>query len=469
MRAGRATLLAGALAVATQGRVSANEDADLDRIPAELGGEPASTTPASPAEHAPSHLSRKLFAEDAFAAASPGRSIPVPFPLPLSYWQNRTSFDALLQWSPRQTITVTFSNRINLIEQDTLQFLSRQTIRNDLREAYLSWEPAVGAFLEAGRINIRSGVALGYNPTDFFRTRTLVGQASLDPSTLRQNRLGTLLVRGQKIWGNGSASIAFAPKVTHPSRIVDESRVGVDPRFDATNANHRVLATLGLDIHDVSPQLFGYYQRDRSKLGLSVSRTFGDAVVAYAEWAGGKEQNLVARAFAYAQETEGLPPDAPLPLTAQTDSRFRNDFAGGASWTIASKLTLNLEYHFHQAGLDRQDWQNWFDGVSGLPGATSQLWYVRAYAADQQEPTSRHQVFVRAAWPRAIFTHLDLSGFAFVDLYAGSTLAQLAASYYLSDVFTLAVYGTMNAGPARSERGSLPQFGSTIIQVVMYL
>jgi len=65
---------------------------------------------------------------------------------------------------------------------------------------YLTWEPAASTYLEAGRINLRNGAALGFNPTDFLKTRTLVGQASLDPSAARQNRLGTAMVRGQKIW-----------------------------------------------------------------------------------------------------------------------------------------------------------------------------------------------------------------------------------------------------------------------------
>jgi hypothetical protein len=469
----RITLLATALVATWPPEVSADENQDLDLIPSEIRDQPAKPiTTAPPGEPAPKRLHAKPFIEDALALAGPARTVPVPYPLPLSDWQNRTSFDLYLQWTPWRPLTITISNRLNLIEQDNLSFWSRHTVRNDLREAYLSWEVATNTFLEAGRINIRNGTALGYNPTDFFRARTLVGQASLDPSTIRQNRLGTLMARAQKIWAGGSASIAFAPKVAHASRIFDDSRIGIDPSFDTTNAAYRGLATLSLDVGAWSPQLLGYYERDRSKLGLGVSRAFGDAVVAYAEWAGGKESNLIARSFAYAQTTEGLPPDAPLPLPTDTGSAFRNDLAAGASWTIGSKVTLNLEYHFHQAGFTRQDWQDWFDvgsSAASPPALADQLWYIRGYAADQQEPNSRHQVFLRVAWPRAILSHLDLAGFALVDLYAGSTLAQLAASYYLSDVWTFAVYGAMNAGPARSERGSLPRFGSVILQVVAYL
>jgi hypothetical protein len=192
--------------------------------------------------------------------------------------------------------------------------------------------------------------------------------------------------------------------------------------------------------------------------------------VTYLEWAGGWEKTLIERGFAYGQETGTIPLGAPLILPTDSQSAFRNDAAAGASWTIASKITLNLEYHFHQSGFTQQDWRNWFDYGSGGTGqAIAELWYIRAYAADSQEPATRHQIFVRADWPRAFTSKLQFSGFAFVDLYDGSTLVQIVASYYPSDAWTVALYGSANAGAPRSERGSMPQFGSALLQVVRYL
>jgi hypothetical protein len=146
--------------------------------------------------------------------------------------------------------------------------------------------------------------------------------------------------------------------------------------------------------------------------------------------------------------------------------------AAGASWTIARKLTLNVEYHFHQSGFTRQDWRNWFDlgsAPGSPPAAVALLWYLRGYAGDQQEPASRHQLFVRADWPRAAGSQVALSGFALVDLLDGSTLAQALLSYFPSDAWTLALYGALSVGAARSERGSLPQWGNVVLQIARYL
>jgi hypothetical protein len=462
--------LAGLAAALASANAMADEDKDLDLIPSTVSGAPAAPpapAAASPTPETPATVRAKIYAEDAFTAWSAARAIPVPYPSSTADWQNRTSLDAVVDWRPWRRLTLHLSDRVNAIEQSDLAISSRQTIRNDLREAYASWEPARNSYVEAGRINVRDGVALGFNPTDFFKTRTLVGQASLDPSVLRQNRLGTLMVRAQQIWNGGSASVAFAPKLADPSPVSGSDPLGLDPRFDATNAASRVLCTLSFDVADLSPQLLGYLEEYRSKVGVNLTRPIGDAVVAYAEWAGGPEQGLIARANGYGQTTGTLPRGAPVLPPAGTSRTFGNDLALGASWTIATKLTLNVEYHLHEGGFSRDDWRSWFD--LGAAGAAAPLWYVRAYAQDQQEPVTRHQGFARLDWPDAIVRNLELSGFAFVDLLDGSVLTQAAASYYVSDAWTVAAYGTANLGAGRTERGSFPQAASGIVQVVHYL
>jgi len=473
-RAARA-LAAASVALATFASRTAAAD-DVDLIPQgvlDAPPVPPSVEPRVDASPPRSSVRARLFLEDGLTLSSAPQHVPVPYPATLARdWQNRSSFDASAQWQPWKPITFTLSDRLNVFEQDRQAIVSANTIRNDLREASVAWEPASNMYLEAGRINVRNGAALGYNPTDFFKTRTLVGQASLDPSVIRQNRLGTLMVREQTIWSGGSASVAFAPKVADPSPINGGEPVGVDPHFAATNASNRVLCTLNLDLLDLSPQLLGYFELHRSKIGANISRTFGDAVVVYAEWASGLEANLAARANAFGRATQDLPANAPTVPPTATSSLFRNDVATGFSWTIATRLTLDLEYHFHQAAFTRADWQNWFNLGSALNAParlTNALWYVRGYANDQQEPMTQQQVFVRASWPRAFVTELELTAFAFVDLLDASALTQLSANYYLSDAWTASAYLSANLGQARSERGSLPQRANVIFQVTRYL
>jgi len=448
----------------------AAEDSDLDRIP-NLPSAPSSSpssspsTPPSPA-HPPSHA--RLYLENALTVATL-RDPVVPFPPPPpDRWQNRTSADLIADWRARQSLKLALSDRIDVYASEHQTWWSRATVRNELREAYASWEPRARTYLEAGRINVRNGVALGFNPTDVFRPRTLVGQASLDPSVLSRNRLGTVMVRAQAILDRGALSLIYAPKLFEPSPI-GGNPIGVDPRIDATNAAHRLLASASGNAGDTSVQMLAYLERRRSKLGLALTRPLGDSVVTYAEWTLGYEADLIARAIEYGRQTGTLPPNAPPPIPADPALAWRNDVAAGASWAIATRLTLNLEYHFHQGALDGEDWARWFAAGRANPLLAPELWYIRGYAADQLEPASQHNAFVRVAWPNAALDNLEVDAFAFVNLRDGSTLTQASASYAMSDRWTFMLLLSANLGTPQSERGSLPQGSSAIVELVLYL
>lgn len=450
-------LVAGVAAAAPQ-----PEDDDLDRIPKDLP-DTTQSVPAPPPRH---DLAFKLYVEDA-AMLGDRRDVVVPFPSPAPYdRQNRTSVDLALQWRPASRLELVLSDRVDVIEQEAMELWSRQTIRNALREAYVSWEAIERGYLELGRINVREGAALGFNPTDFLRAHTLVGQASLDPSVLRLNRLGTLMVRAQIIGDGWSASALYAPRLADPSPIQSDA-LGVDPRFDATNGAHRGVGEVSTSVGDVSAQLLVHLESRRSQLGVNLTRPLGGSVIAYAEWAGGFDHSLIERAIEYGRETGTLPPTAPAPIATDTARSFRNDAAIGGSWTIATKLTVNAEYHLHQGGFSQSAWDHWFSTGMTMPALAGELWYVRGYANDQLEPVTRHQLFVRVDWPKA-WDHVELSGFAFVSLYDGSVLSQLSAAYYASDAWTATFSLGANLGTSRSERGSFPTMASGIVEVVRY-
>jgi hypothetical protein len=396
--------------------------------------------------------------------------VPLPPPAPAN-WRNRTSLDATDQWSLAEHVDLALSDRFNLREENDYEFPSRQILRNDFREGYITWQPMAQNYLEAGRINLRNGVALGFNPTDFFKTRTQVDLASLDPSVIREDRLGTVMLRGQSILSGGTASIAFAPKFYAPTRLVAGSQPGISPMFDRTNAADRVLLSAGYDVADLSPQALFYHERNQTRLGLNVTRPVGQSVIAYAEWAGGRQSNLITDAVSFGKTTGTLPASAPVLPPTNVDKSFRNDLALGFSWTSAEKITLNLEYHYHQAGLSGTDLQRWFAvgaAQRNNPNVTSELWFIRGYASDQQEPLTRQQVFLRADWVDAFTSDLELTAFAYLNLYDGSSLTQLGANYYLSNAWTIGAYLSANLGSPRSERGSFAQAGSAIVQLIRY-
>ena len=440
---------------------AAQENGDLDRIPANLPDQPAASQPASNAHG-------KYYAEDAFALSSARGALAVAVPPPPSSdWSNRTSLDAYDQWSLDKTLSFTFSDSLNLTEADGIGFPA-EAARNDLREAYFTWEPVTQTFLEFGRINFKNGIALGFNPTDFFKTRSAVAQASADPSAMRGDRLGTLMLRAQTIWDGGTATFVYAPKLQTPRPIVGTAPSWIDPSFDQTNTANRFLFAVNLEVGDFSPQALVYHESGRTKLGLNLSHPIGQSVIAYGEWTGGNAPDLIAQAIAFGKATGTLPAAAPVLPPTSASRAFQNDLAVGASWTSEAKVTLNFEYHFHQAGFSSEDWRGWFALGGTNPTLGPELWYVRGYASDQQQPMSRHQIFWRADWQDAFVTDLELSGISFVNLTDGSGMAQISADYYLSNAWTVGLYVGGTFGGRRSEWGSLPGASSAIFQVVRY-
>lgn len=446
------------------------DDKDLDLIPdAVMADErPAARTDASKS-------ATKIYLEEALTLPGYRNRFIVPPPASSSVhpdWKNRLSLDLRTERPLTEELSGTFSGRLNLYHQEGASFESRHDVRHDFREGYLTWRPSRESFFDFGRVNMKNGVALGFNPTDFFKTGAVVDRVSEDPSVLRETRLGVFMLRGQTVWEGGNATLAYAPDIHDRGRAYATDNRSFDPGFDRTNAEHRLLGKASFDLaKDLAPEILIYHEGDRNKLGLNLTRGIGDAVTVYGEWSGGRRAALVEEAYRDGIKTGLFPSATARLMPGDRDESFMNDLAIGASYATASKVTTNVEYHYHEAGMSRQDWRYWFDtgrSVSGNAGARSQLWQIRNYAADRQEPLSQHSLFLRAEWQDAFVPDLTLSGLANLNPYDRSALLQLSADYHWSDAWTFGLRGTGNLGAGNSERGSATQFGSLVLKAIRY-
>src|SRR5215468_4312063 len=443
------------------------ENDDLDKIP--------NPQPSADAEHAQSRNgNQRLYVENVFTGSTDRSTLFVPVPQSTaSAWQDRLFVDVRREWRAGRRLTLTFSDRLNVRAENDLAFPTRQNVINDWREGFVSWEVSDNSYVDAGRINLKSGAALGFNPTDFFKTRAVVEPLSSDPSVLREDRLGTLMLRAQRIWTGGAMTVAFAPAVSQISPIYSDSNLpSVGPSFDRTNARARLLVKGSINVAaDFSPEMLVYHEGDRTRFGLNFTRGIGQNVVVYAEWAGGAEPSVIDDALAYGRDTRVLPVGVPSVLPDDSASTFREDLSVGGSLSTKPKLTLNVEYHFHQAGFDKRDWERWFmvgEGTTSASLAARELWFIRSYALDRQDPLTRHSLFARADWVDAFIRHLELTGFVNMDLYDQSSQAQLAADYFASSTWTVGVQASLNVGGAGSDFGSLSQRGSVLLKLARY-
>jgi hypothetical protein len=442
----------------------ADDNLDLDRIPME--------TEAAPP--VPTTSKNVSYIGEAFSLSGVRSNLVVPLPPPEpASWENWLFLDTRNEWRLGDAWRLDYSARLNFIASNILLFPSHENVLNEMRELFVQWQPDPTTWIEVGRINVRNGVALGYNPTDFFRPRTVIDPLTADPSVLREDRLGTLMVSIQSLWRYGSIQVAYAPRVTLPTAIyTQQDEPSFDPMLDRTNAQDRFLAKASLNIADAfNPEVLFYHAGTRSQIGANFTAPAGHDTVLYLEWAGGVRSDLITDAFQYGQTTGTLPPGVTLLLPNNPNASFMNEVAVGASYATPNRMTFNLEYHFFQAGFSAANWSDWVAASAQhgfIPGVNSALWYIRSYAQDQQEPVARHHAFLRYDWQDAFIKDLEVTALASIDLQDGSGFVQATLAYNLSRAWTLSVLASGAYGGRTSDFGSVPVAETLLLRAARY-
>ncbi|MBI5721332.1 MAG: hypothetical protein HZC37_26980 [Burkholderiales bacterium] len=300
---------------------------------------------------------------------------------------------------------------------------------NTLKEAHLSWQVRDDRIVDLGRVNARHGVATGYNPTDFFRAGAIRSPVSVDPGSLKKNRLGSVMLRAQNLWRGGSFTALVSPKLAE--RATTEP---FNPDFGATNNRLRWLVALGQQLtEDLNPQWLAYGgEGEATQLGFNLTTLLGDASVAFVEWSGGRSRKQLAQA-----------------LNTADDAAWRNRLAVGLTHTTASKLSLTLEYDHNSAALDRAHWNAL---MRGAPAAYLQY---RNWTQNAQELPTRQALGAYALWQDALVQRLDLNAMVRINLADRSHLVWLEARYHL-DRADLAWQWQVQSGRAGSEFGAAP-------------
>ena len=343
----------------------------------------------------------------------------------------RLSVDLLFDKKLSPELRGVLSDRLDLNHQS--EVLGQQTL-NSLKEAYLSWQPQSDRVLDVGRINVRYGAAMGYNPTDFFREGANRAITSLDPNAIRENRMGTVMLRGQTLWTGGSLSAILAPKVADAPSNADWSA-----DFGATNNRNRwMLAASQQLANNVNPQFVLYGDaRQPVQMGVNLAMLLNDATVAHIEWSGGRQKSLLAQA---------LPGSPGVPQ----DEAFRNRLATGLTYTTASKLSITAEYHYNGAAVDEAVW-NALRSSSMLDYAS-----YRQLIEEQLDLTTRRAAFLRASWQDAFINKLDLTAMLRYNLDDHSKLSWLEARYRF-DKSEIALQWQLASGDDSSEFGAMAQ------------
>lgn len=235
-----------------------------------------------------------------------------------------------------------------------------------LREAYLTRASTRGS-VDIGRITVRDGVAIGFNPSDVFRAGSLLARRTNDPARLRESRVGVVATRFQHTFDGSEIAAMLVPEIHD-----DRSPGWYSPRWDSVN-DGRAQAYFKYTpprLGDLYTSLIWHHARGAGNTwGFNASSTLGASTVAYLEYA----------------RADLVPMSALLGADAPRERRGTTQVAVGISVTTASRLTTTLEYDFNDAGLDRAEWSGAWRAASPalVAGALAE-------AAFRQDPIGRH-------------------------------------------------------------------------------
>jgi len=317
-----------------------------------------------------------------------------------------------------------FSDRLDAVSPEE----SERSTTNSLRELHFSWRGADNnqAF-DVGRINVRYGPAYGYNPTDFFRDGAVRSASSPDPFALRENRLGTAMVRYQRFWAGGSTSIVLAPKLSD-----EPSRSAFAADFGSTNRRHRFLVDVTGKFSDrASGQLLLFSQQGvGAQVGLSGTALLSDAVVVHGEVTHGRDLQLLS---------------SPVDGTASRATRTRG--SAGLTYTTPVGVAVTAEYQYNGFAPTDEQWESMGTSRSATLGSLLEL------ARQRQDNASRGAWLVYASqkglpgWKAADLTAFvrvnanDRSRFAWVELRHHWPRADVAVQWRTSRGRALSEFG----------------------------
>jgi hypothetical protein len=335
----------------------------------------------------------------------------------------RVSLDVAYRKMLSQDWEVVFSDRL-----DMLWSPQREEV-NTLKEAYVDWRKDDAFIVDAGRINQRLGVAFGYNPTDVFKSDAIRDVISESPDSLRSDRLGVAMLRGQYLWSDGSLTGIVAPKIAS-----QPSDAPLSPDFGATNNDSRWLL-MGNQrlIGSFSPQWLIFGTGNGSPhVGLNLTAGIGDSTILYLEWSAGNERSQ----FDAANGTNG-------------GSTFKNKASIGMTYTTSFNISVTLEYEFDQAALSAEEERHEI--------ATDPLGYAQylSYSSLMQENAARQAYFVYVSWNKFLSANSDLRFFARRAPADQSTMLWMQFVYKFKNV-DISIERDLYHGSAFSAYGASP-------------
>ncbi|MCJ8335149.1 MAG: hypothetical protein MJH10_12995 [Epibacterium sp.] len=362
-------------------------------------------------------------------------------------------------------VSLTFNLRARADWTEGQNFELDEDFNFDVQELALSFALGTHGNLQLGRINLRNGVATGFNPTDWFRDNSLVVTGSAAAADRRNERLGVVAVTGTTTLGRSLLQLGYRPEISAGSNSFWTGMDSVGLGLDRTNATEAGFVKFTPDLGtNLSVTANALVLDGQPGVGLELSGTIGDNLVLYAEVMGQRRRSLAAEALTDGVGSATLRAD----LGANEAIGWHGQSALGLNWALPQKwvgvrdISLTFEHHFNGAGLSSAQIATLSSASDADAAAAGALYGL---ANRRQDPLARQQLFARLAW-NDVWNDADLSMLAFYVPADGSGLGQVALDVPITQAATLTLRAVHSFGGSTSVYGANPNKSSLQAAVI---
>lgn len=335
------------------------------------------------------------------------------------HWQSRLALDSRFsQTSDDQSAYLRWNSRLD-------GFGGSSADASDHSAAVMSWKELYGGYrwndswlTEFGRINQKNGVARGFNPTDFFAGQAVRALISQQPAVLREQRLGSLMLRQQWLGDAQALTFLFSPKLSNQA---DETPLA--PDWARTNNCDRWQLSAEQQLGTGwTLGLMAYQAQDQARqFGFNLSGALNERWLYHLEAAHGSQPRW----------------------PAGTDSSTGR-LASGFSYSLALPLTLTLEWQYDEAGLNQRDWLELLEQPA--------LWQQYLQQRQGQPPTQ--QALLLQAQSQQWSAGFDWSALWLHDLQDNSDML-LTELTWIKPEYDMVLQWQWAPGPRRSHYGAV--------------
>lgn len=329
----------------------------------------------------------------------------------------------------------------------------------NIKDLYYKTNKNEKYFLELGRINIKEGVARGYNPTDYFKGSTAF-TLSNDPKDKKDNRLGSVLLQGTAILDNITLKVLYSPKISTDDGSIWGNKKYFGLHLDETNDVDRTSLYLGYTGYEnTSIYWLLHYNEDGLNLGFNLSH-IDDRSIWYVESSVKNVSNDASELI----KTLNISPIIAEAFHSKKD--YTPEVVLGLNYTSESNIVITMEYIYNAGGFSSSDWDNFFI-LNNHPQYEEQLKELRGTLLNTEKTMSKHTVFTMVE-KSDVVPNLDIAFTTWQNPEDKSTLAQLNVNYSYGNNMSFDVDTRTYIGSSETEYGSYINDYELLLSMVYY-